>query len=165
MKKLILLLFIPLLFTCSSDSSDENSEPVLGVDNLSEYLEGKYFYYSFNLSGGGGNAIEIFNFQENGVRDVVFVCGAFGGVCNSNSNGDGGCHSFCSTITSSLIIDLPDYMEYSNGNKIGLVDGEIFYRYSGVISGSPSNMLVESSLEEQNTILQDNSDDCGFGNC
>ncbi len=164
MKKLIILLFIPLLLTCSSDSSDDNNEPVLGVDNLSEYLVGKYFYYSFNITGGG-NAVEIFHFQENGLRDVVFVCGAFGGVCNSSPNGGGeSCHNICSTINSNLIIDLPDYMEYSNGNKIGLVNGEIFYRNSGVISGSPNNLLVESSLEEQNNLIEAAPVNCG-GDC
>ena len=33
MKKLILLLFIPLVFTCSSDSSDDNTDNTVPVDD------------------------------------------------------------------------------------------------------------------------------------
>ena len=40
MKKLILLLFIPLVFTCSSDSSDDNTDDTVPVDDTNPvYLD------------------------------------------------------------------------------------------------------------------------------
>ena len=54
MKKLILLLFIPLVFACSSDSSDNDSNQTFlerYADIVWESAEEEEFYISFNLNG------------------------------------------------------------------------------------------------------------------
>ena len=54
MKKLILLLFIPLVFACSSDSSDNDSNQTFlerYADIVWESAEEEEFYTSFNLNG------------------------------------------------------------------------------------------------------------------
>ena len=54
MKKLILLLFIPFVFACSSDSSDNDSNQTFlerYADIVWESAEEEEFYISFNLNG------------------------------------------------------------------------------------------------------------------
>tara|TARA_B100001057_G_scaffold414061_1_gene430943 strand:+ start:1027 stop:1434 length:408 start_codon:yes stop_codon:yes gene_type:complete len=54
MKKLLFLLFIPLVFTCSSDSSDDDSNQTFlerYADIVWESNEEEDFYISFNLNG------------------------------------------------------------------------------------------------------------------
>tara|TARA_B100001175_G_C19483426_1_gene628401 strand:- start:1316 stop:1828 length:513 start_codon:yes stop_codon:yes gene_type:complete len=170
MKKLILLLlFIPLVITCSSDSdnndNNDNNEAVLGVDNMSEYLEGKYFRYSLALTFDGfefgGDTVSLYYFEDEGVKTKTWICGAFGEVCNSSANGGGeGCHNICETEYDLVIIDLPEYMEYDNGERIQLVDGELrFIRISGM-----SLLFTPSSEDELNNLLNEFPADCG-GSC
>ena len=171
MRKLLsLLLFIALVFTCSSDSdNNDNNEAVLGVDNMSEYLEGKYFRYSLGVTFGG-EAVSLYYFEAEGVKTKTWICGAFGEVCNTGDNDGEGCHNICETEYDLVIIDLPEYMEYDNGDRIQLiftdvwgnpiVDGELrFIKSSGM-----SLLFTPSSEDELNSLLNEFPVDCG-GNC
>ena len=64
MKKLILLLFIPLVFTCSSDSGDDNNNSI-----LRDFLKENVFYYEYqgwiNYGYEGFDSrYVVFDFQE-----------------------------------------------------------------------------------------------------
>jgi hypothetical protein len=141
MKKFLFILSLFFAFSScsSSDDSETKKEAVLGVDNLSDYLDGKYFKFKHKAYLSGYNTW-IFHFQSKGKRDVVRkFCGAFGEVCNEKRNPDIiGCHQDCRTGTSeTIIIDEPTYLQYDDESKITFNNNSLYFH---------STILVNSNV-------------------
>ena len=136
MKKFLFI--ISLFFVFSSCSSSEEIEPekevVLGVNNLSEYLDGKYFKFQ-HLQYLSGRTTWTLYFQSNGKKTVRYFCGAYGETCNYKDNQDiDGCFGDCSS-SQTPIINEPTYLQYDDESKItfNLFNDNSLYFHSTVL--------------------------------
>jgi len=125
--------------SCSGDDQQSN-EYILGEDNMSLFLEGKIFKYTVQMYLDG-DRVYVVKFGSDGQRDETKFCGINGETCNTSPQGS--CFEK-NCRTPNVIIDTPTYLEYDDGEVIRIIDGKLYFNYSG----NTNYELIDSSLQE-----------------
>ena len=141
MKKLLLLLSVLFVVSCSSSDDSEakaKKEAILGVDNLSEYLNGKYFKFKQKENYSSINTL-VFHFQSNGKKNLYFFCGAYGEACRIGGGSRDSCVNEC-TKSQNIVIDKPTVLEYDDESRIyyDADSKQLIVRFTNFVYVSPN---------------------------
>ena len=158
MKKLILLLFIPLVFTCSSDddSSDENNTIETPIK---EFMMSNVFYYPQNFYYGGSedpiimDTYHIFDFQTEPFNRIAkkfwFINDWAINVCDGNGPETWEEHYLC---TSFLDVSGGISVAESTGGIIYETDDKLVWKIDYDEDSLSDNINVEFTFIDNETI-------------
>ena len=147
MKKLILLLFIPLVFTCSSDSSDDSQQDNNNFDNYPKLIS--YTREQPNLCDGIKN---LYEYSYSGDKILSFSARVYwlfyGGECNYFGN-DGYINNTVNNVYSGDFLISQNMLVY---NPYGEQTNNYIISYEYYENGLVSKM-IEQRLDNNGEVI------------